>query len=97
MSSRLNRAALLKVGVLVGLWTAYGFLCAWQAHYWYALSARPMSWGEAFRYELTYAYLWGAFTPLIRWFAPPVPAGAKCLASPFGSPRGRYPGSGAGD
>ena len=69
MSSRLNRAALLKVGVLVGLWTAYGFLCAWQAHYWYALSARPMSWGEAFRYELTYAYLWGAFTPLIRWFA----------------------------
>jgi len=28
-----------------------------------------MSWPEAFRYELTYAYLWGAFSPAILWFA----------------------------
>lgn len=69
MLPNINKVALVKAGLLFGLWTAYGLLCAWQAHYWYALSAHPMSWEEAFRYELTYAYLWGAFTPLIRWMA----------------------------
>jgi hypothetical protein len=64
-----TRVTLLKAAILFGLWTAYGVLCSWQAHYWYAFSKNPMSWGEAFRYELSYAYLWGAFTPLIRWLA----------------------------
>ncbi len=69
MPTNRTRVAILKACVLFGLWTAYGLLCAWQAHYWYAFSAHPMSWPEALRYELTYAYLWGAFTPLIRWLA----------------------------
>ncbi|MCU1327123.1 MAG: histidine kinase internal region, partial [Bryobacterales bacterium] len=63
------RITLIKAAILFGLWTAYGLLCSWQAHYWYAFSKNPMSWGEAFRYELSYAWLWGAFTPLIRWMA----------------------------
>ncbi|HXJ38126.1 MAG TPA: histidine kinase [Bryobacteraceae bacterium] len=69
MRPPVTRIALIKAGVLFGLWTAYGVLCAWQAHYWYAVSKNPMSWADAFRYELTYAYLWGAFTPAIRWLA----------------------------
>jgi two-component system LytT family sensor kinase len=28
-----------------------------------------VSWADAFRFELTYAWLWGAFTPVIIWFA----------------------------
>jgi two-component system, LytTR family, sensor kinase len=64
-----SRVTLVKSSVLFGVWTAYGLLCAWQAHYWYAFSHTPMSWADAFRYELTYAYLWGACSPLILWFA----------------------------
>lgn len=64
-----SRVTLVKTGVLFGLWTAYGLLCAWQAHYWYAFSKNPMSWADSFRFELTYAYLWGAVTPIIRALA----------------------------
>jgi len=64
-----SRPALVKLSVLFSAWTAYGLLCAWQAHYWYAVSKTPMSWVDAFRFELTYAWLWGAFTPLVLWFA----------------------------
>jgi two-component system LytT family sensor kinase len=69
-SSRfLVRPAFLKAGLLFGAWTGYGLLCGWQAHHWYSMSKTPMSWGDSFRFELTYAYLWGAFTPLIFWMA----------------------------
>jgi len=64
-----SRATLIKTGLLFGAWTAYGILCAWQAHYWYSISKTPMSWADSFRYELTYAYLWGACTPALLWFA----------------------------
>ncbi len=50
---------------MVGAWTAYGILGAWQSHYWYALSGNPMSWSDAFRYEVCYAWLWAAATPAI--------------------------------
>jgi two-component system, LytTR family, sensor kinase len=69
MRPRFPRLTLIKLGLLFGAWTAYGALCAWQAHHWYAASKTPMSWSDSFRFELTYAYLWGAFTPLILWFA----------------------------
>lgn len=59
----------IKLIMLFAAWTAYGALCAWQAHHWYANSKTPMSWSDSFRFELTYAYLWGAFTPLILWLA----------------------------
>jgi two-component system LytT family sensor kinase len=64
-----SRLTLAKVAFLFGAWTAYGVLCAWQAHYWYSVSKTPMSWADSFRFQLTYAYLWGAFTPLVAWFA----------------------------
>ena len=64
-----TKISLIKAAILFGLWTAYGILCSWQAHYWYAFSKNPMTWGEAFRYELTYAYIWGAFSPAILWLA----------------------------
>src|SRR3954469_12298722 len=69
MRPTFSRLTLFKIGALFGAWTAYGVLCAWQAHYWYAVSKTPMSWADSFRFQLTYAYLWGAFTPLVAWFA----------------------------
>jgi len=69
MRSHFSRLTLIKLSFLFGAWTAYGILCAWQAHHWYAVTKTPMSWGDSFRLELTYAYLWGASTPLIVWFA----------------------------
>ncbi|HVW86903.1 MAG TPA: histidine kinase [Bryobacteraceae bacterium] len=69
MRQPISRLALIRIALLFAAWTAYGILNAWQAHYWYAFSKTPMSWEDAFRYELTYAYLWGAMTPLILWFA----------------------------
>lgn len=65
----LPRTTLVKIGVLFGAWTAYGLLCAWQSHYWYAFSKTPMSWAESIRYDVTYAYVWGALTPFILWAA----------------------------
>ncbi len=69
MRHSFSRVTLIKTSLLFGVWTAYGVLCAWQSHYWYAFSHTPMSWADAFRYELTYAYLWGACSPVILWFA----------------------------
>jgi two-component system LytT family sensor kinase len=69
MRSTFSRLTLIKLGFLFGAWTAYGLLCGWQAHHWYSATKTPMSWPDSFRLELTYAYLWGASTPLIVWFA----------------------------
>jgi hypothetical protein len=68
MTRVVARTGLIRFAALAGAWTAYGLLCAWETHYWYSLTARPLSWAESLRYELTYAWLWGAFTPLILWF-----------------------------
>ncbi|MDE3195189.1 MAG: histidine kinase [Acidobacteriota bacterium] len=62
-----SRARLLKAGVIFSAWTVYGMLSAWQSHYWYAFTRTPMSWPDAIRYELTYAYAWAACSPLILW------------------------------
>ena len=64
-----TRVQIVEFGLLFGAWTAYGLLCTWQAHYWYAFTKTPMSWADALRFELTYAWLWGAFSPLILWCA----------------------------
>jgi two-component system LytT family sensor kinase len=69
MRLNISRLTAVKIALLFGAWTAYGILCAWQAHYWYSVSKTPMSWADSFRFELTYAWLWGAFTPLVAWFA----------------------------
>ena len=69
MGLAVSRVSIVKAALLFGIWTAYGVLCAWQAHYWYSLSKTPMSWADSFRYQLTYAYLWGACTPPLLWFA----------------------------
>ena len=69
MRPLISRATSLKIGVVLGAWTVYGLLSAWQSHYWYALSKTPMSWADAIRYELIYAYAWAACSPLILWAA----------------------------
>jgi hypothetical protein len=69
MRPHYSRVTFVRLGLLFTAWTAYGLLCTWQAHYWYSVSKTPMSWAEALRFEMTYAYLWGAFSPLILWFA----------------------------
>ena len=63
-----TRASLVRFALLGGAWTSYGLLCAWETHYWYSLTKNPLSWAAALRYELTYAWLWFAFTPLILWW-----------------------------
>lgn len=64
-----SRPTMLRGTLVFGAWTAYGVLCSWQSHYWYAFTRTPMSWADSFRYEMAYAYLWCAFSPLILWFA----------------------------
>jgi two-component sensor histidine kinase len=65
----ISRETLSRIGLLFAVWTAYGLLCAWQAHYWYAFTATPWTWAKCLRYEMTYAYLWGIATPAILWCA----------------------------
>jgi two-component sensor histidine kinase len=63
------RPGLAKAALLFGIWTAYGLLSAWQSHYWYSFNKNPMSWPSALRFELTYAWLWGACSPAVLWLA----------------------------
>jgi two-component system, LytTR family, sensor kinase len=65
----LNPAVLKKAALLFGIWTTYGLLSAWQSHYWYSFGMHPLSWPDAVRYELTYAWLWGLCCPLILWLS----------------------------
>jgi two-component system LytT family sensor kinase len=69
MRPRITQARLVKAGALVAIWTSYGLLSAWQTHYWYSFTKTPMSWAASLGYDLTYAYLWALFTPLIVWLA----------------------------
>ena len=65
MRSFPSRVTLFKFALISGAWTAYGFLCAWQEHYWYSFSKMPMSWSECLRSQLTYSILWACCTPAI--------------------------------
>jgi two-component sensor histidine kinase len=65
---RFSRQRLYKIGIPLAAWTAYGLLCSWQAHYWYAFTPTPWSWASCFRSELTYAWLWALATPAILWW-----------------------------
>lgn len=69
MRRLISRTTAVHAGLLLAVWTFYGLLSAWQAHYWYSFTKTPMGWNEAIRYEVTYAWLWAAFTPLILWVA----------------------------
>src|SRR5580658_8966699 len=65
----ISRQTLYKVGILFAVWSAYGLLCSWEIHYWHAFTSMPKSWWECLRDEMTYAYLWGAATPGVLWWA----------------------------
>src|SRR5437016_3116972 len=65
----ISRQTLYKIGILFAVWTAYGLLCSWQAHYWYAFTPTPWSWMKCFHSEMTYAWLWGIATPAILWWS----------------------------
>lgn len=69
LQSRLSRGTLYKAGILFAAWSAYGLLCSWQAHYWYAFTATPWTWASCLKSEFTYAYLWALATPAILWCA----------------------------
>lgn len=66
---RLKPTRAKAVGLLLAVWTVYGLLCAWQNHYFFSFSKKPMSWGEALRYEMGYGYIWGVCSPVILWLA----------------------------
>ena len=68
-SPHISRQTLYKICVLFGVWSAYGFLCSWQAHYWYAFTPKPWSWASCLKSEMTFAYLWGIVTPVVLWWA----------------------------
>jgi signal transduction histidine kinase len=65
----ISRLTLIKIGLLVCAWSAYGLLCASQTHYWYAFTKTPMSWADCLRYEMTYSTIWAACTPFVLWAA----------------------------
>lgn len=65
----LSRQTLYRIGIPFVGWTAYGLLCSWQAHYWYAFTPTPWTWASCFKSEFTYAYLWALATPAILWWA----------------------------
>ncbi len=64
-----SRAILTKAALLFGIWTTYGLLSAWQAHYWYSFGMHPMPWTDAIRYEMTYAWLWFLCCPVVLWLS----------------------------
>src|SRR5215469_7341459 len=64
-----SRSLLTKAAPLFGIWTAYGLLSAWQAHYWYSFGMHPLSWPDSIRYELTYAWIWFVFCPIVLWLS----------------------------
>jgi len=65
----ISRQVLIKVALLVAVWSAYGLVCACEVHYYYSLSPKPKSWAECLWSEVPYAYLWMLATPLILWWA----------------------------
>ena len=65
----ISRPGLAKAALLFAIWTTYGLLSASQDHYWHSFMKNPVSWPEAFRYEMTYAWLWGACSPAVLWLA----------------------------
>lgn len=69
MRLKLTRANMTRAGLLFAVWTVYGFLSAWQTHYWYSFSKTPMSWAESLRFEMGYGYLWCLCSPFILWLA----------------------------
>lgn len=69
MRPRISRQSLSRIGLIFAVWTAYGLLCSWQSHYWFAFTSSPKSWLECLRSEVTYAYLWGIATPVVLWSA----------------------------
>jgi hypothetical protein len=65
----ISRASTFQFGLVAGAWTVYGILCACQSHYWYASTTTPLSWADSLRFQLTYAWLWAACTPVITGVA----------------------------
>jgi two-component system, LytTR family, sensor kinase len=60
--------------LILGFWTAYGVYAAWQTHFRSSFTKDPYPWASALTAELSYAYLWALFTPVIgricdRWRA----------------------------
>jgi two-component sensor histidine kinase len=69
LTPHISRQALNRIGIIAGVWTAYGLLCSWQAHYWYAFTSYPWDWAKCLRSEMPFAWLWGLSTPAILWCA----------------------------
>jgi two-component system LytT family sensor kinase len=65
----ISRQALNRIGIIATVWTGYGLLMAWQAHYWYAFTPYAWSWAKCLRSEVPFAWLWGLSTPVILWCA----------------------------
>lgn len=53
----------------LGLWTIYGAFMTVQIVYDASLGTRPVSWTQGLVSQMSYAYVWAAFTPLIMRFA----------------------------
>lgn len=69
MSLSVSRKVLAKATLLFAIFTTYGLLSAWQIHYFYSFSKDPMSWPDSIRYEMTYAWIWGACSPAVLWLS----------------------------
>ena len=59
----------IKIGTVVGLWTAFGLYSALQTHYRTSFRPDPLSWAQSLYIELTYALSGAIFTPFIFFMA----------------------------
>jgi two-component system LytT family sensor kinase len=69
MRPTVSRSTFVKACLLLGAWTGYGVLSAWQTHYWYSFTRTPVNWWDSLRYEVPYGWLWALCTPLVLWLA----------------------------
>jgi hypothetical protein len=51
--------------IIAGLWTLYGVFNTTVVHYRSVLYGKPMPWSESAIYEVSYTWIWAAFTPLV--------------------------------
>ena len=68
----MGNSAAKRFWAILGLWTVYGVFNMILVHTRSMLYGKEMSWPECALYEVTYVWIWAAFTPLVlvlrmRW------------------------------
>lgn len=65
----------IRFWTVFGLWSGYGVFNMVVVHYRSMLFGKPMSWTDCALYELTFAWIWAAVTPLVLSLSKRFPLG----------------------